>query len=444
MRATLNWSHDLLHEPEKELFGRLSVFAGGFTLEAAEAVGVAGEVEAEEVLVLLGNLVEQSLVVAETSPEGGTRYRMLEPVRQYALERLCESGEEDEVRLRHARYYLALAEEAEPRIRRHEQVAWLDRLEAENDNLRAAIRWSFESGDAQTAARLGWALGMYWVMRARREEGRLLMEQTLARGADLPAQLRARALWGLALCVNGSGDDERLMAISEESAALFRQARDRHGEAHALLVLSFAAVQLGELDRATRVLEEALEGFREHEDAWGAAHSLNHLAVVSLRRDDHPLATRYAEEALELTRRSGDRLGANVALHLLAHAAWASDEHGRAAQYFREALVLASEAADKTSSAYCMQGLADVAGARGEPRRAARLLGAADALLETTGLPIYVTTDHELHQRVGDAVREELGERTWKEAHEEGRAMSLEQAVKYALGETDADVSPFA
>ncbi|MDQ4128997.1 MAG: helix-turn-helix domain-containing protein, partial [Actinomycetota bacterium] len=160
MRATLDWSHDLLHEPERELFRRLSVFAGGFTLEAAEEVCVDGAVEAEEVLALLGNLVEQSLVVAETSPEGETRYRMLEPVRQYAREKL----ENDEgVSQRYARYYLSLAEEAEPRLKGREQVEWLDRLEAENDNLRAAIGWSLEAGDTRMAARFGWALRMYWV-----------------------------------------------------------------------------------------------------------------------------------------------------------------------------------------------------------------------------------------------------------------------------------------
>ena len=433
MRSTLDWSHDLLSEGEKALFRRLSVFAGGFTLGAAEEVGASeSRVDAEEVLELLGRLAEQSLVNVAQQPSSQTRYGMLEPVRQYALEKLDESGEAGEARLRHARYYLALAEEAEPLIKGHDQVEWLDRLEAENDNLRAAIGRSLEAGEAQTAARFGWALGMYWVMRARREEGRLLMEPTLAR--DLPARTRARALYALALCVNGSGDDRRLMAICEESAALFRRAEDRHGEACALLVLSFAALQLGEFDRATRVLEEALEGFREHEDGWGSAHSLNHLAVASLRRGDYVRAAGYVEEALAVTRRTGDRLGANVALHLLALAAWASDEHGRAARYFREALVLASEAADKTSSAYCIKGLAAVARTRGEPLRAARLLGAAEALLETAGLPIYVTTDHDLHQRVASAAREKLGERAWTAAHDEGRAMGFGQAVEYALG----------
>ena len=434
MRATLDWSHDLLHEPEKALFRRLSVFAGGFTLEAAKAVGMAEDPGAEDVVELLGNLVEQSLVVAKQDADG-VRYGMLEPVRQYALEKLNESGEAGEMRLRHAGYYLALAEEAEPRIKGHDQVEWLDRLEAENDNLRAAMGRSLEAGEARTAARFGWALAMYWVMRARYSEGRLLMEQTLEGDeGGLPAQMRARVLWALASCMYGSGDDERLMAISKESVALFRLAGDRHGEAYALEMVGFAALRLGEFDRAARILEEALEGFREQEDAYGSALILTHLAVVPLRRGEYQRAAGYAEEALALTRLTGDRLAANIALHVLAQAAWALGEYERTVAYFREALVLASEAADKTSSAYCMQGLAAVAGTRGQPRRVARLLGAVEALVKAAGIPLYVATaDHDLHQRAASAARERLGEKEWSSAWDEGQAMTTEQAVEYAL-----------
>jgi predicted ATPase/transcriptional regulator with XRE-family HTH domain len=440
MRATLDWSHGLLSEQEKALFRRLSVFAGGWTLEAAEAMGAAGETDTEEVVPLLGSLVEQSLVVAETSPEGGTRYRMLEPVRQYALERLRESDEADEARWRHARYYLALAEEAEPRIKERDQGEWLDRLEADNDNLRAAIGWSLEAGDARAAARIGWALGMYWVMRARHSEGRLLMEQTLAQRGDLPVEMRARALWALATCVYGSGDNERLMTISEEGVALSRKVGDTRAEAHTLGMMGFAALQLGELDRATLVLEEALEMFREQGDEWGAAHILTHLAVVPLRLGDYPRAAGYSEEALELTRRTGDRLAANIALYLLAQAAWATGEHGLATRYFRDALILTFEVVDRTNAAYCLQGLAAVARARDEPHRAARLLGAAEALLEAAGTHLYAQMDHELYQRVADAARERLGEQAWAAARDEGRVMSFEEAVAYAC--EDEEVVP--
>jgi predicted ATPase len=200
MSATLDWSHDPLSEPERVLFRRLSVFSGGFSLEAAEAVGAVGEPEV--VLRLLGALVEQSLIRAMPNADG-VRYGMLEPVGQYAAEKLEQSGEAEEARQRRARHYLAFAERAESQIKGHNQVEWLDRLETENDNLRATIGWSLEVDHAQTAARFGWALGMYWVMRSRHREGHLWMEQTLA-STDLSAKLRGRAHWALAVCMYGS------------------------------------------------------------------------------------------------------------------------------------------------------------------------------------------------------------------------------------------------
>jgi tetratricopeptide (TPR) repeat protein len=384
-------------------------------------------------------------MVAETIPEGRTRYRMLEPVRQYALEKLRESSEEDEVRRRHARYYLALAEEAEPRIKGHEQVEWLDKLEAENDNLRAAIGWSLEAREVQTAARFGWALGMYWVMRTRHGEGRLLMEQTLAQGGDeLPAWLRARVLFALALCVYGSGDNERMMVVAEEGVALSQQARDRRGEAYALGVLGYAALQLGDLDRAERALEKSLEMVREQGDTWRAAHTMNHLAVVALRRGDRSQAAGYAEEALALTRRTGDRYAANVALSLLAQMAWASDEQERAGGHWREALRLSYELANKANSASSIQGLATVAASRGELRRAAQLLGAAEALLEAAGLVSYAYTTYasnEPHERAASAAHEMLGDQAWTAAYDVGRAMGFSKAVAYAL-EADDEALP--
>jgi predicted ATPase/DNA-binding XRE family transcriptional regulator len=443
MRATLDWSNGLLSKAAKGLFARLSIFSGGFTLEAAEAVG---EDEASggelDVLTLLGNLVEHSLVLAEPDAGGsGVRYRMLEPVRQYALEKLEESGEAAKMRLRHARYYLALAEEAEPRIKGWDQVEWLDRLEAENSNLRAAISRSVEAGDFETAARFGWALSMYWVMRVRHGEGRLLMEQTLVSGG-LPAELRAKALWGLAVCVYGSEDGERLMNISEEGVALFRLAGDRLGEAGMLGMMGFAALQLGDPDRASRVLEEALEVRQAHEDMWGSAHILAQLAMVYLRRDDYPRADGYAQEALALTRQTGDRFAGNIALHLLAQIAWASNQHELAARYLRESLAMAFELADKLGSAYCMQGLAAVAGMRDEPCRVARLLGAAETLLESAGLILYIhARDAETTQNAASAARERLGEEAWMTALNEGRDMSFEEAIEYALGEQE-EASP--
>ena len=432
MSGTLDWSYDLLHNPEKGLFRRLSVFAGGFTLEAAEAVGGEDREPGDE-LMLLGNLIEQSLVLAESEEGDEIRYRMLEPVRQYAQEKLEEGGEAEKTKRRHARYYLTLAEEAEPWIKGREQVEWLDLLEAENDNLRAAISWSLEAGEARTAARLGGALAMYWVMHARQSEGRRLMERALARSANAPAGARARVIWALSVCIYGSGDGERLMTLCEEGVALSREAGDAGAQAYALGMMGFAAVELGDLDRAARVLEAALKMDRERGDAWGAAHVLIHLAVVARGRGEHPRATGYAEEALAFARQTGDRFAAEGALQLLAQMAWASGERERAAGCWRQALETASEVGTTVDSAYCMQGLAAVAAARGEARRAARLLGAAEALLEAAGLVLHAYARNELHERAASSARERLGEGAWTTAHDEGRAMSFEEAGAYAL-----------
>jgi non-specific serine/threonine protein kinase len=371
----------------------------------------------------------QSLVLAEPDKQGdGIRYRMLEPVRQYALQKLWQR--EKEAKRRHVAYFLALAEEAEPRIKGREQIEWLDRLEAEHDNLRAAIVGSLETTDALTAARFGWALRMYWLMRARQSEGRLLMGQTLnLYGGDLPARARARALNALAVCMYGSADAERLMVVSGESAALFRQAGDRHGEAHASGMTGFAMLQMGDLDGATRIFGHVLENLREHGDAWTSAHILNHMAVAPLRRADYPRAAEYAREALALTEQTGDRLAAQTALQILARAAWASGEREEARRHFQSSLVIASELADRVNVAYCLRGLAAVA----EPRCAARLLGAAEGLLEAAGVPLYAWADHEPHQRAEETARMRLGEQAYTAAHVEGRAMGFEEAVAYAF-----------
>jgi predicted ATPase len=174
MRATLRWSYDLLSEEEKLLFRRFCVFAGGFSLEAAEAVGAVGAATTDEVLGLLGRLVEQSLVATDTSANSDAepRYRMLEPVRQYTQELLEEAGENAQTRQQHASFFLALAERAEPELHGPDQVEWLERLERENGNLRAAMDWALSGDDAEIAARISWAIYQFWWQRGPHVEGR--------------------------------------------------------------------------------------------------------------------------------------------------------------------------------------------------------------------------------------------------------------------------------
>jgi predicted ATPase len=218
----------LLSERERVLFRRLSLFAGGFSLEAAETVGAAREGGSDDVLGLLGNLAEQSLVAVGADVGGEEpRYRMLEPVRQYALERLEESGEGEEFRRRHSDFFVALAERAEPQTWGPNQVEWLNRLEQENGNLRAAMGWALSSGDAEAAARLGSALWMFWWYHGHQREGRRWMEAVLQ--SDLSSAYRAKMLMVAGSLAYGHGDYEQSEMYCEECLELSVQIGERPG-----------------------------------------------------------------------------------------------------------------------------------------------------------------------------------------------------------------------
>jgi predicted ATPase len=263
MRATLDWSYDLLTEAEKALFRRLSVFVGGFTLETAETIGAkpdaVAETGAEAVLELLEGLVEQSLVVTQTDEDGGERrYRMLEPVRQYGLELLEHADETGEARRRHAWYYLILAERAAPELKGPRQAAWSSQLAGEHDNLRAALSWTFESGEYGLGLRLAGALGEFWYMRGYLGEGRRWLQAALAERAETQeASARIRALSWSSTIAWGQGDFERAIALGEESMALAREAGDPTSIATALYTVGRAAYFADRLERASALLEEA-------------------------------------------------------------------------------------------------------------------------------------------------------------------------------------------
>ena len=438
MRAAIEWSYELLREKEQALFRGLSVFRGGWDLEAAEAVGAGGEPSGEEVLDLLSSLVEQSLVLAEADEFDSTRYRMLVPVREYAEERLAVSTEAGEAMRRHAGYFLRLAERAEPELRGASQVESLRRLEMEIDNLRVAVGWSLEGGDVSYAIRIARGLSMYWVMRGGHREGRSWMERALGRDRDMLANVRAEALYVLGICEYGLGNDRRLMEVSEECAALYRQVGDGYGATLSSGLVGFAALQMGDLDRAEAILHEAAVVTRELGDQWITALFLDHLAVVPLRRGDYPRARRYAEEALELSRQTGDRLAAYTSLHILAQGALGVGDHQRATRYFGEALEITARLGDRAAIAYSLQGLALVSGRQGDARRVACLLGAAEALLEAVIPPRWAfLPDGQLLERTTSVTREALGVEAFNSARSLGRAMPLQEAVEYGLSVSD-------
>jgi non-specific serine/threonine protein kinase len=441
LHATMDWSHELLSLEERALFRRLSVFSGGFTLEAAEPVCAGEELERDEVLDLLSHLVDKSLVTARE--EGGeARYRLLETVRQYAMEKLSESGKAERFRERHAEYYLALAEEAEPELKGERQLAWLERFEREHDNLRAAISWSLHRSNLQDAARLGWALWLFWWIHGHFAEGRRSMEQALSAEGSLamPAAARAQTLFVAGTMACGQGDHQSAEPLLEESVALFRELGDRRGVAYALGSAAVLAITQEQYERGIVYSEEATDLFLEVGDKWGAAPMLGCSAVAWLNRGDHGRAKSLAERGLALCRETGDKHGTSIALCTLAGVAQAERDHERARALFEEGLAVSAALGNEADIVHCLEGLASVAGAEGLVVRAAHLWGAAEALLEKIEAVYAYVPDRSLH-RSQVAARSLIEKAAWEAAWAEGRTMTPEQAIEYALDHSATPVT---
>jgi tetratricopeptide (TPR) repeat protein len=331
---------------EQALCRRLALFAGGCTLEAAEAV-CGGGVPAETVLEGLTALVDQSLLRAEEQGNAAPRLGMLETIREYAPECLAASGAEEAVRREHAAYYLALAEAAEPKLTSPEQRRWLACLETEHDNLRAALHWS-TSHQPEIGLRLPGALWRFWMVRGYLSEGRGWLEDLLARSGGVAAPVRAKGLRGAGGLAFFQGDYGRAAALSEEELTLFRNLGDTRGSAFALYNLGLVAYRQGDYGRASALLEEALALFRD----------------------------------------LGDTQNIGIALSNLGEVARAQGDYGRASALLAEALVLLQEVSDKWAIADCLERLARVACAQAQTERATRLCGAAAALRTAIGAPL--------------------------------------------------------
>lgn len=434
MRAAIEWSYGLLPGPEKEIFRRLSVFSGGFMLEAAEAVCPGGAIGRREVLDLVTGLADRSLVAVDTTAEGRVRYRVLEPIRQYAREYLEEVGEAEEVGRRHAAYFLDFAEGVEPQLRGKGQVQCLGRLEEDNGNLRAAMAWLLEKGEVEDAVRLASALWIFWLIHGHQHEGRRWIEEALAKGENLTAHARAEALWVRASTYYGLGTAEELERICREAAPLFRQVGDDVGLAYALAGMATARMQLGDVERAIALFEEASELSRATGEKWGMSGGLVHLGSAYLGQGDYEGAARCFGEGLALAREIGNNLAASAAFYGLAMAARGQGDHDRAAKLYADGLQSAAEAGDKANIAYTLEGLAQVAAARGEAGRAVRLFGAAEAALEDAGGTLYPYAQaRSASEQAVDDLRSRMDQAAFSVAWSEGRAMSPGEAVEYAL-----------
>ncbi|MFN8633969.1 MAG: tetratricopeptide repeat protein [Chloroflexota bacterium] len=469
LRSAIAWSYDLLSEDERRLFRRLSVFVGGFTLEAGERVAsgelrvASGEVGAmnrgamtcaptaddsvgaqviaptdaiNSQLDLVSALVESSLVRAEDGVADEPRFRMLETVREYGLEQLRASGEEDAVRDRHLAWCDELTEEFGRHLFGQTYRVWLDRLDAEHDNVRAALRWS--EGDSSRAERgLQMASGLangYWTIRAHLTEGRDWFRRLLALVQDrMP--LRARGLQGAGYFALRQSDYPDADARFAEALAIWDELGDRRGRAMTLSRYAVVPHHLRDFDRAKSMLEEGLALSREFGDQHGVQVAVRNLADLARDRGELPEAAAAYQEALAMARAAGDNHDVGYALRGLGHVARAQGQYERAREYLRESLTSLRELRDRRCIPLCLEGLACTETGADWAERAARLFGAAHATQATTGAPAP-PADLADYQRTEADARASLGAERFAEIWEAGAALSLDEAVAYALAES--------
>jgi tetratricopeptide (TPR) repeat protein len=446
---------------------------GGCTLDAVEAV--AGDQQAyPSLLDQFGSLLDKSLLREVEGISDEPRFVMLELLREFGLEQLKASGEEETIRLRHAEIFLALAEQAEAKLESADQLDWINRMEQEHDNLRSALEWSKAAkGAGELCLRLAGTLGLFWEARGYFSEGRerlsavLSMEfaqgrtaahaKLLARAAELAyrqsdyaatvelaeeslsiyrevgdKQGSASVLIKLGNAATEAGDSEAASGFLEEALMTWQELADKHGTARALISLGWAALRSGDYELANARLEAALAISRELEDTRSIGFELSGLGEVALRRGDYERARRLLEESLELRRQLGNKWGVGVSLGTLGWVAIREGDWDRALARLGESLEVRQEIGDKGGCAWCIERLAEVALAQGNPEKAVRLLSAAAALRISIG-SVIDPADQEEYQNRRTALRAELGEEQFAKTWEEGRAMTLERAIAYAL-----------
>jgi tetratricopeptide (TPR) repeat protein len=304
----VDWSYDLLSDSERQLLRRLSVFAGGWTMEAAEEVTSGNGSEREDVLDFLSRLIDKSLVNVDCDIDEGRRYRFLETVRQYARERLLQSGEAERLRDCHLAFFQELVQRAEPELTRAGQVTWLNRLQREHDNLRLALEWCLAAPErGEQSVELASALCWFWMKRGYFREGQEYLERALSASGNTSSVLRAKALMSLGSMTFFQGDFVRTRVLLEESATLGRAAGDLSVVGFSLGMLALAGLELGDVAECSRIATEGQAAARASTRPWMQGPSLACLAYLAMLEGDFDLAGRRHEEALELLRRQGEK-----------------------------------------------------------------------------------------------------------------------------------------
>jgi predicted ATPase len=474
LRGAIDWSYELLTPTEQEVMTRLGAFVGGCSLEAAEGVcgepfglGIGGMVDT------LASLVDKSLVRQSEGADGEPRFGMLETIREYAVERLEERGEAGQVRRLHAGRFLDLVEAAEPELTRSNQAAWLQRLDDENGNIRAALAWSLEAGEVDLALRFAGALVRFWSIRGYMLEGRDWLREAIERGAATPPGVQAKAAFAagyadlglgefgdaerwfqrsleLARTAGDSGAEAAALAqlawvamtrtsdgegearsLAEQAVALGREVDDKRTTSGALNTLAELAIQRGDPDGALELFEESLALRRGLGDRRLVANSLVTLGRARVADEQAEEATRLLDEALALARELRDTWGESVALGALGKVRLLEDAPDQAAELFRAALRIAVARGDRRAAADALLGIA-AAVAADSGDTAAHLYGASQGLLEATK-SVPSPAERVIERRLVPTLTESLGGDELASTLRKGRGLDFEAAVALAL-----------
>jgi predicted ATPase/DNA-binding SARP family transcriptional activator len=470
--ATLEWSVALLRDDEQTCFYRLSVFAGRWSLEAAEAVCSDAATSADQILDLLMRLIDKSLVHVDTTSDGSVRYRLLETVRAYGREQLETSGETAQMRRRHAHYFLAFAEMAEPALHGEAQAAWLHHIEIDLDNIRAALHWALEQNEIALALQLASALHTFWQTHGYLTEGQHWLSRALAEKSAVMPQFRAKALWSLGRLQMFQGDYAYATNALQESRSLYQQAGDAVGAAYVCSSLGSVAIFQGKYDQAVSMLEASVAVFRTTADQHGCAVALVNLAAALGRQGNHHQAALVLEESLACFKATGEQRGIMVTLNNLGGTALYQHQLNRARVFFEEGLELAQrlgdqinaawlisnlglveleqgayeqamlrlsmclpvlyKLGDKEATAQCLERMASVIGHMGKVEQAVRLFGSVAALRQEIGA-VMSAEEQSWYERHLPPLRAQLCSDDFTVAWQRGAMMSLARAVEYAL-----------
>jgi predicted ATPase/DNA-binding SARP family transcriptional activator len=432
LRSTLDWSYQLLNESEARLFRSLSVFSNGFTLYSAMAVCGFKPSETGELLNGLEALIDKSLLRPLDSAARQPRMILLELIREYALDRLHESGELDRVRSKHALYFLDLAVRLEPLLESPQQATWLNQLETEHANLRSALAWMKETGDTENGLRLSSSLAMFHFMRGYLREGYAWMVDFLSFPAVADLALRAKACDRAGLLARYQGAYDQANSWISESLTIRRQLNDLHGMADSFDNLGYVALHQDKDQLALEYYQEALTLHQQRNNLQGIADSSSHLAMLAYRRGNFSEAKSLHQSSLEMWRGLEDHQGIAWALYYLGDVSLAVGELTRARDQFRESLIISEAIRFQWGIVNAIEGIACFAALTGQPERAIRLAGGAAFLRETISLPVPPNIQTNLQRMLSPAYHL-LGEEQAAALHAEGKLLAYDELIQQSI-----------